>query len=220
MEKCIFHHIIPAFAKIGKFADKNFTKTEIDNAEHKAVRTALQNQRINLLNAENSFNQICLNLKSTFRTVYEYDNHLNFIKSHVVKTEKYDDKMQSRTVSMYYVGTENQSALVYLPNKRRIYVISRRKIRLHEGVYACQDTPINDLGQLKGLVAIENDDGDFDVEEVIDTVPFVRSLGSAVSELQCSTLLCSRVHLLPDTTVPCSAVQCSTVQCSVPAPVH
>ena len=55
------------------------------------MRTELQNQKINLLNAENSFNQICLNLKSTCRTLYEFENHLNFIKSHVVKNEKFDD---------------------------------------------------------------------------------------------------------------------------------
>ena len=74
LEKCIFNHIIPAFAKIGKFADKNFTKTEIDNAEHKAVRTALQNQRINLLNAENSFNQICLNLNCLNQLLGQFMN--------------------------------------------------------------------------------------------------------------------------------------------------
>ena len=91
LERCIFHNVIPAFAKIGKFADKSFSSKEIENAQHKTVRTELQNQKINLLNAENSFNQICLNLKSTCRTLYEFENHLNFIKSHVVKNEKFDD---------------------------------------------------------------------------------------------------------------------------------
>lgn len=90
------------------------------------------------------------------------------------KDDKYKDKMQPRTVSMYFVGTEYPSVLVYHPAKKRIYSVSRRKVRLHEGTYLGDDIPSN-LNALRERCAVTQDAAGDD-DEIIDSVPYIRSL--------------------------------------------
>ena len=68
LEECIRYKVLPKFAIIGKSATRSFSLQEIDAAQHKKVREALQNQKISFLNAENTFNNLFSTLRPNFKT--------------------------------------------------------------------------------------------------------------------------------------------------------
>ena len=96
LEKCTQFKVIPKFARVGKYAERSFNKKEIESAQNKKVKEALQNQRIYLLNSENNFNILCSNIRPLFKTIYDYDVKINFIKAEVVKNEGYADRKRSQ----------------------------------------------------------------------------------------------------------------------------
>lgn len=91
---------------------------------------------------------------------------------------KYKSKLVERTETMYFVGTDYPSMLVWLPSKNRIYRVSKRKVRLHEGAYVV-DEPMTMLGLKERLVLLKDSDEllhEVDEHSIIDTVPTVRTL--------------------------------------------
>ena len=90
---------------------------------------------------------------------------------------KYKTKMSARTDTFYFVGTEYPAVLLYHPSKNKIFRISSRKVRLHEGAYVTSE-PLN-LMQLKERIVFDQNESEEDKEqtlEVIKTVPTVTSL--------------------------------------------
>ena len=94
--QCIKYKVIPNFARVGKLAERSFTPKEIEQAQHKKVTEALQNQRIYLMSSENYFNLLCSNLRPLFKTIYDYNKKINIIKTRVVQNEKFDDRKRSQ----------------------------------------------------------------------------------------------------------------------------
>ena len=91
----------------------------------------------------------------------------------VPKGAKFKNKQAPRTETMYFVGTEYPAVLVWLPSKNRIYRVSKRKVRCHEGAYIA-DSPLTAM-QLKQRISFDEDESG-DGLSVVDTVPTVRSL--------------------------------------------
>ena len=102
----------------------------------------------------------------------------------VPKGGKYKSKHQERTLSMYFVGTDYPSVLVWLASKNKIYRVSKRKVRLHEGAYIVNE-PMTVFGLKQRLVLTDesgNDCDEVDSDSIVETVPTVRSL--RISEQQ------------------------------------
>ena len=86
---------------------------------------------------------------------------------------KYKSKLDERTQSFYFIGTDHPCVLLYCPARHKIYRASKRKVRLHEGAYTKTD-PLS-LLQLKERLIF--DKGNYDNSgETIQTVPTVRTL--------------------------------------------
>ena len=88
--------------------------------------------------------------------------------------DKYKTKLEPRTETMYFVGTDYPSVLVWLPSKNRIYRVSKRKVSCHEGAYVA-DQPLTAL-QLKDRIVFDDEQAADSELSVVDTVPTVRSL--------------------------------------------
>jgi hypothetical protein len=96
IEICLRHKVIPKFARLSYKKAQHLTPQDIENSQQKYLRTELQNQRILLLNCENSFNILSENLRKTCKTSFEYDSHLNLILSSVTQNERFDDRKRSQ----------------------------------------------------------------------------------------------------------------------------
>ena len=88
--------------------------------------------------------------------------------------DKYKTKLEPRTETMYFVGTDYPSVLVWLPSKNRIYRVSKRKVSCHEGAYVAEQ-PLTAL-QLKQRIVLDDEQAGDSELSVVDTVPTVRSL--------------------------------------------
>ena len=90
------------------------------------------------------------------------------------KGEKYKSKQSARTESMFFVGTDYPSVLVWLPSKNRIYRVSKRKVRCHEGAYI-SESPLTSM-QLKERIVFDEAQVQDSEISVVDAVPTIRSL--------------------------------------------